>query len=139
MSSPDLPVSLIHSFFYSSNYTQPVCTKLCLLFSRSVVLELETQRLDRLAPPTGESLYRSPALSGGQFPPREKSGPLDVGAWCEAVYGVTQSRTRLKRLSSSSSSSRGWRRRRQWHPTPVFLPGKSHVPQSLVGCSPWGR
>ena len=30
-------------------------------------------------------------------------------------------------------------RRRQWHPTPVFLPGKSHGWRSLVGCSPWGR
>ena len=27
---------------------------------------------------------------------------------------------------------------RQWHPTPVFLPGKSHGRRSLVGCSPWG-
>ena len=30
--------------------------------------------------------------------------PKDGGAWWAAVYGVTQSRTRLKRLSSSSSS-----------------------------------
>ena len=30
-------------------------------------------------------------------------------------------------------------RRRRWHPTPVFLPGKSHGQRSLVGCSPWGR
>jgi len=29
--------------------------------------------------------------------------PWDGGAWWAAVYGVTQSRTRLKRLSSSSS------------------------------------
>ena len=28
----------------------------------------------------------------------------------------------------------GWRR--QWHPTPVLLPGKSHGWRSLVGCSP---
>ena len=28
---------------------------------------------------------------------------------------------------------------RQWHPTPVFLPGKSHGWRSLMGCSPWGR
>ena len=28
--------------------------------------------------------------------------------------------------------------RRQWHPTPVLLPGKSHGRRSLVGCSPWG-
>ena len=29
-------------------------------------------------------------------------------------------------------------RRRQWQPTPVLLPGKSHGWRSLVGCSPWG-
>ena len=30
-------------------------------------------------------------------------------------------------------------RRRRWHPTSVFLPGKSHGRRSLVGFSPWGR
>ena len=30
-------------------------------------------------------------------------------------------------------------RRRQWQPTPVLLPVKSHGWRSLVGCSPWGR
>ena len=30
-------------------------------------------------------------------------------------------------------------RRRQWHPTPVLLPGKSLGRRTLVGCSPWGR
>ena len=34
-------------------------------------------------------------------------------------------------------SSTNWRR--QWQPTPVLLPGKSHGRRSLVGCSPWGR
>ena len=29
--------------------------------------------------------------------------------------------------------------RRQWKPTPVLLPGKSHGRRSLVGCSPWGH
>ena len=29
--------------------------------------------------------------------------------------------------------------RRQCHPIPVLLPGKSHGWRSLVGCSPWGR
>ena len=28
---------------------------------------------------------------------------------------------------------------RQWHPTPVLLPGKSHGRRSLVGCSPRGH
>ena len=29
--------------------------------------------------------------------------------------------------------------RKQWQPTPVLLPGKSHGQRCLVGCSPWGR
>ena len=35
------------------------------------------------------------------------------------------------------SSDCSWRR--QWHPTPVLLAGKSHGWRALVGCSPWGR
>ena len=40
-------------------------------------------------------------------------------------------------LHPYSSKATGWRR--QWHPTPVLLPGKSHGWRSLVGCSPWSR
>ena len=40
--------------------------------------------------------------------------PRDRGAWWAAIYGIAQSRTRLKRLSSSSSSSR-------WHSNNVCL------------------
>ena len=36
-----------------------------------------------------------------------------------------------------SCNNKQWRR--QWHPTPVLLPGKSHGQRSLVGCSPWGH
>ena len=32
---------------------------------------------------------------------------------------------------------RTWRR--QWQPTPVFLPGESQGRRSLVGCRLWGR
>ena len=35
------------------------------------------------------------------------------------------------------TSEDSWRR--QWHPTPVLLPGKSHGRRSLEGCSPCGR
>ena len=49
---------------------------------------------------------------------------MDRKAWCAAVHGVTKSWTQLSR---------------QWHPTPGFLPGKSHGRRSLVGCSPWDR
>ena len=30
-------------------------------------------------------------------------------------------------------------RRREWQPTPAFLPGKFYGQRSLVGYSPWGR
>ena len=29
--------------------------------------------------------------------------------------------------------------RRKWHPTPIFLPGKSHGEKTQAGCSPWGH
>ena len=47
-------------------------------------------------------------IGGGNGNPLQCScleNPRDEGAWWAAVYGVTQSRTRLKRLSSSSGSS----------------------------------
>ena len=28
--------------------------------------------------------------------------------------------------------------RREWHPTPVFVPEEFHEQRSLVGYSPWG-
>ena len=90
--------------------------------------------------------------------------PRDEGAWWAAVYGVAQSRTRLKRLSSSSGSSypEGLFKlssfvlaspnlqllclpfylyifTSKWQSTPVLLPRKSHGQRSLVGYSPWGR
>ena len=45
---------------------------------------------------------------------------------------------KLEKLSLFGLTSRGWRRR-QWHPSLVLLPGKSHGQRSPVGCSPWGR
>ena len=45
------------------------------------------------------------------------------------------------RWGNSGNSVRlyfGGLQRRQCHPTPVLLPGKSHGWRSLVGCSPWG-
>ena len=35
--------------------------------------------------------------------------------------------------------SKGEDWRRQWQPTPVLLPGKSHGWRSLLGYSPWGQ
>ena len=42
-------------------------------------------------------------------------------------------------FKSDLMKGQGVLRRRQWQPTPVLLPGKSHGRRGLVGCSPWGR
>ena len=42
-------------------------------------------------------------------------------------------------LSLLFSCSITLQQRRQWHPTPVLLPGESQGWRSLVGHSPWGR
>ena len=73
------------------------------------------------------------------------------GALWAAVHGVSQSRTRLKPLSSSSSSQcRRHKRhgfnpwvwkipwRRKWQPTPVFPLGESPGQRSLEGYSSRG-
>ena len=39
-------------------------------------------------------------------------------------------------LAVVSTQEQEWRK--QWQPTPVLLPGKSHGRRSLVGYSPWG-
>ena len=52
--------------------------------------------------------FSLPCIGGGNGNSLQCScleNPRDGGAWWAAVYGVAQSRTRLKRLSSNSSSS----------------------------------
>ena len=58
---------------------------------------------------------------------------------CTARRG-TESGLQLCPSSTTSLSSRCcYLQRRQWHPTPVLLPGKPHGRRSLVGCSPTSR
>ena len=52
--------------------------------------------------------FSLPCIGEGNGNPLQCScleNPRDGGAWWAAVYGVAQSQTRLKRLSSSSSST----------------------------------
>ena len=55
-----------------------------------------------------------------------------------AVQGTLKSLLQHHSLKASILQHSAFLWRRQWHPTPVLLPGKSHGQRSLVGCSPWG-
>ena len=77
----------------------------------------------------------------GKIPWRRNGSPLqysclensmDGRAWQAAVRGLTKSQTRL-----SDFTFMHWRR--QWQPTPVFLPGESQGWGSLVGFRLWGH
>ena len=56
----------------------------------------------------GSKKHLTPALEGNGNPLQYSclANPRDRGAWWAAIYGVAQSQTRLKRLSSSSSSNK---------------------------------
>ena len=70
--------------------------------------------------------------------------PRDWGAWWAAVYGVAQSRIRLKRTShhehiKNTPLCGAARPKDNVEATPVFLPGESQGLGSLVGCCLWGH
>ena len=56
---------------------------------------------------------------------------------CWTVYACRSLTVSLTTQQVELCSEGNWRR--QWHPTPVLLPGKSHGWRRLVGCSPWDR
>ena len=62
----------------------------------------------------------------------EPGGLLSMGS-----HRVGHNWSDLAAAAAAAAALYNWRR--QWHPTPVLLPGKSHGWRSLVGCSPWGR
>ena len=85
-------------------------------------------------------MYKSHAAGGeGNGTPLQNScleNPMDGGAWWAAIYGVTQSRTRL---SDFTFRFHIHSLEKEMQPTPVFLPGESQGRWSLVGCRLWGR
>ena len=54
-----------------------------------------------------------------------------------AVQGTLKSLLQHHSSKTSIRQCSAFFRRRQWHPTPILLPGKSHGRRSLVGYSPW--
>ena len=93
-------------------------------------------------------LFTTPWTAAYQAPPSmgfSRQEYWSRGLTLETSYFFTFPFQIKKKISFSKNKefniwkSLGKNRRRQWHPTPVLLPGKSHGWRSLVGCSPWGR
>ena len=70
-----------------------------------------------------------------------------IWRWSRSINHMSQSLLASNISSEASSALSSFKElkrfralfwRRQWQPTPVLLPGKSHGRRSLVGCSPWG-
>ena len=72
---------------------------------------------------------------------KERQMTYDITYRWNLKYDTRPSLSVQLRLHASNAGGMGliavWRR--QWHPTPLLLPGKSHGQRSLEGCSPWGR
>ena len=66
---------------------------------------------------------------------RWRNSGNSVRFYCSGLQKSLQMVTAAMKLKDSLLLGQ----RRQWHPTPVLLLGKSHVRRSLLGCNPWGR
>ena len=67
-----------------------------------------------------------------------REGPSGWSLWKVKQYEEVKTNSQVSYLAQKGPlESMKWRR--QWHPTPVLLPGKSHGQRSLVGCRPWGH
>ena len=86
----------------------------------------------RAGPKAGCSDVLSPDLGAAHS---SLPSPSSWWSWCLLYTGCTDKMIMMSRSFEDVSCGT---QRRQWHTTPVFLPGKSHGQRSLVGCSSWG-
>ena len=62
---------------------------------------------------------------------------ITLKIWCVFLFSICLEIIHIHLFKIKIASDYTACRRRQWHHTPVLLPGKSHGWRSLVGCSPW--
>ena len=98
-------------------------------------MHFETKVMDKISAKLGEArdFLGGPVV---KIPPSNTVGAGSISGWetkALRAAGCGQKVKKKKNKLGEASTSK------QWHPTPVLLPGKSHGWRSLVGCSPWGR
>ena len=101
----------------------------CLLASVSLLLSRALHALHPFMHWSCPASMPHPKLRVLQF----VQGPSSLLCIVSSVHQATADKNKSKLLLFPSGCQR-----RQWHPTPVLLPGKSHGWRCLEGCSPWG-
>ena len=114
------------SFWHHRPLVLVVVVQLLTFFSRSVMSESATPR-------TQTSLSFTISLNLFKLMSIESVMPSNH-ILCRPLLLQPSIFPSIRVFSNESALNR----RRQWHPTPVLSPGKSHGQRSLVGCSPWG-
>ena len=87
-------------------------------------------------------ILKTSGSSGAGYTPTISSlgkRALEFGLRCNFLWSDVWDMSSIVTKFVELQLFRGLRGRRQWQPTPVLLPGKSHGWRSLVGCSPWGH
>ena len=97
---------------------------------------------------TQETQVSGRSSGGGIFQYCCLENPMDRGAWrisewkTKSIFTKIRNKTRISTLTiiiQHSFGSPSYKSRRQWHPSTLLLPGRSHGQRSLEGCSPWGH
>ena len=78
------------------------------------------------------------ALKGAGISQSWRNSTLNIH-WKDWCWSSNTLATWCKELTHWKRPWWSERWRRQWQPTPVFLPGKSYRRRSLVGCRLWGH
>ena len=84
-------------------------------------------------------------LAGNSGPLRQEEGSQGCQSWKKGRIQILDgicSDGKESACNAGGSRFDPWVRkvpwRREWQPTPVFLPGESHAQRSLMGYNPWG-
>ena len=118
------------SWNMKSKETEPICVSLLLWISRPQCRQLRTTEEPDTCPEVMRRAVFQGRDAGRIYNAENKTGERGQNECCS-----TKLNHKCNNLHDLELSF--WRR--QWHPTPVLLPGKSHGWRSLVGCSRWGR